>query len=45
MTVKVSQKEGFAYTIKEYDSDFSRFIVLDKKEMKQLSEILKGLGF
>ena len=34
------------YMIKEYDGNtLIRYIILDKEEMKQLSELLKGLGF
>ena len=46
MSVKISQIDSsFTYRIMECDIDFSRFIVLDEKDMKQLAQLLKGLGF
>jgi hypothetical protein len=34
------------YMIKEYEGNIlNRYIVLDSEEMKQLSKLLKGLGF
>ena len=34
------------YMIKEYNENtLIRYVILDKEEMKRLSELLKGLGF